>query len=210
MSKQFLAIVIAIILVFVGIGVYSSKSNKTDNKGSQSSLSQHITGNPKSKVTIIEYGDYQCPYCQAYSTSFKAAQAQFGDKAQFQFRNYPLTSLHKNAMAAARAAEAASLQGKFWEMHDALYDNANWSSWTKAGDPQILFNAYAQQLGLNVSQFKTDFASKKLITLLTPIKMRVPSLAFPVHQPSMLMAMKKKLPIQLLALKKSLTNIKNR
>lgn len=161
MSKSFLAVVAAIVILFVGIGVYNTKSNK-DTKTGNAALSQHVTGNPSAKVTIVEYGDYQCPYCQQYSTSFKLAQDKFADKVKFQFRNFPLSSLHPNAVAAARAAEAASLQGKFWEMHDLLYDNTNWSVWTKAGDPIPLFNSYAQQLGLDVTQFKKDFTSEKV------------------------------------------------
>lgn len=161
MSKSFLAVVAAIIILFVGIGVYNTRSNKESSTGS-AALSQHITGNPSAKVTIVEYGDYQCTYCQQYSASFKLAQDKFADKVKFQFRNFPLSSLHPNAVAAARAAEAASLQGKFWEMHDLLYDNTNWGVWTKAGDPIPLFNSYAQQLGLDTNQFKKDFTSEKV------------------------------------------------
>jgi len=162
MSKQFLAVIAAIIILFVGIGVYNSNSKKQDSSSSKTTMSQNISGNPNAKVTIVEYGDYQCPYCQSYHANFKNAQTQYADKVKFQFRNFPLTSIHKNAMAAARAAEAAALQNKFWEMHDALYENANWSAWTKADDPRNLFYAYAEQLGLNVNQFKTDFASEKV------------------------------------------------
>lgn len=159
MSKQFLAVVIAIIVLFVGIGFYNTKSNK-ENAKSSSALSQHITGNPNAKVTIVEYGDYQCPYCQQYALKIKAVLPELGDKVKFQFRNFPLSNIHQNAVAAARAAEAASLQGKFWEMHDLLYENTNWSVWTKASDPISLFNSYAQQLGLNVEKFKSDFSSE--------------------------------------------------
>jgi len=161
MSKSFLAVIAAIVILFIGIGVYNTKSNK-ESSTSGSLLSQHVTGNPNAKVTVVEYGDYQCPYCQQYSMVFKQVQDKFSDKVKFQFRNFPLSSLHPNAVAAARAAEAASLQGKFWEMHDQLYDNNNWAVWTKAGDPIPLFNTYAQQLGLNVTQFKKDFASEKV------------------------------------------------
>ena len=80
----------------------------------------------------------------------------------FQFANFPLTSVHVNAFSAARASEAAGLQGKFWEMHDALYNSTNWKIWTVAADPSVQYNAYATQLGLNLAQFKTDFASSKV------------------------------------------------
>jgi len=161
MSKSFLAVLASIIILFVGIGVYNTRSSSDKQSGS-SALSQHVIGNPNAKVTIVEYGDYQCPYCQQYSNTFKLAIQKYNDKVKFQFRNFPLSSLHPNAVAAARASEASSLQGKFWEMHDMLYDSTNWAVWTKASDPIPLFNDYAKQLGLNVAQFKNDFTSEKV------------------------------------------------
>jgi protein-disulfide isomerase len=92
----------------------------------------------------------------------------------FQFRNFPLVSIHQNAFAGARAAEAASLQGKFWQMHDLLYEeneqyystNEAPGTWVGASDPTTYFDQYAQELGLNVAQFKTDYASDKVNNLI--------------------------------------------
>ena len=164
MSKGFLGIIVAVILVFAGIVIVGG-NNKSASKSSSkngSSLTQHVEGKGTAGVTLTEYGDYECPYCEQYYPTVKSVVTEFGDKIKFQFRNFPLTSLHRNAFAAARAAEAASLQGKFWEMHDALYDPGNYQSWTTSGSPNVSFEQYAQQLGLNVTKFKTDFASSQV------------------------------------------------
>src|SRR4051812_15866432 len=112
MSKQFLGVIAAIILVFVGIFAFSG--NKSNNGSSGSSgkgeLTQHVTGKGTTGVTLVEYGDYQCPFCGAYYPILKQVTNEFGDQIKFQFRNFPLPSLHQNAFAGARAAEAASQQ----------------------------------------------------------------------------------------------------
>ncbi len=165
MSKQFLGVLAAIIIVFIGIFALTSNGNKSkssSSSSSNSSLSQHVIGSGTSGVTVVEYGDFECPYCQQYSSTVKLVRAEFADKIKFQFRNFPLVNIHRNAFAASRAAEAASSQGKFWEMHDALYETNNWQTWTTATDPTPFFKQYAQQLGLNTTQFSADFASSKV------------------------------------------------
>ncbi len=161
MSKQFWAVIAIIVVVFVGIFAFSGKSNNKSGN-SAATLTQHIEGNGSSGVTLVEYGDYECPFCEAYYPTVKVAVAEFNDKIHFQFRNFPLVNIHPNAFAGARAAEAAGLQGKFWEMHDALYVSSNWQVWSTAKDPTPYFAQFAAGLGLNVNQFKTDFASTKV------------------------------------------------
>jgi protein-disulfide isomerase len=163
MSKQFWAVVAVIVLIFVGIFVVSSNKTKTNGASSSTSAaSQHIVGTSTSGVKFVEYGDFQCPYCQVYAPFVKQAQDEFKDRISFQFRNFPLVNNHPNAFAAARAAEAAGYQGKFWEMHDALYVTSDWQVWTTASDPTPYFNQYAAQLGLDVNKFKADYASSKV------------------------------------------------
>lgn len=164
MSKGFWGIIAAVIIIFAGIVAFSGsdQKNSSTNKSSSSNLSQHFKGEGTSGVTLTEYGDFQCPACEAYEPTVEAVRGQYGDKLKFQFRNFPLTSIHRNAFAAARAAEAANLQGKYWEMHDALYQSSNWQIWTQVSNPNPYFDQYAQQLGLKVSQFKADFASSKV------------------------------------------------
>jgi protein-disulfide isomerase len=83
----------------------------------------HVQGSAKAPVTLVEYGDYECPYCgEAYSV-VKELQKRLGDQMRFVFRNFPLAQAHPHAEHAAEAAEAAAAQGKFWEMHDMLYEN---------------------------------------------------------------------------------------
>ena len=163
MSKQFLAIIAVVIIVFVGVFALNghNKSN-TSNKSSSGSgkPTNHVEGKGSSGVTLVEYGDYQCPYCEQYYPIVKQVASDYNDQIYFQFRNFPLISVHQNAFAGARAAEAASLQGKFWQMHDLLYDNQ--SQWSEAKDPTTYFHQYAQQLGLNVSKFESDYASNQV------------------------------------------------
>ncbi len=162
MSKQFLGVVAAILLLFVGI--FYSSTHKTAQKasGNTSAATQHIEGNLNSSVKLVEYGDFQCPFCEQYHPTLQTVVATYKDQISFQFRNFPLVNAHPNAFAAARAAEAAAIQGKYWEMHDTLYSAANWQSWTPSNAPSDLFNGYAQQLGLNLDQFKKDYASSKV------------------------------------------------
>jgi protein-disulfide isomerase len=155
MDKRFM-IILAVVVVLFGAIFWSTKS-KTEapgSNGSSAQASQHLEGKNTSGVTFVEYGDYQCPYCGQYYPIVKQVQAQYADKISYQFRNFPLVQLHPNAMAAARAAEAASLQGKFWQMHDLLYSNQN--AWASASSPSSLFDQYAQQLGLNLDTFHKD------------------------------------------------------
>jgi protein-disulfide isomerase len=109
----------------------------------------HIQGPPTAPVTVLEYGDYECPYCgEAYGV-VKQLQSEFGDEVRFVFRNFPISESHPHAEEAAEAAEAASEQGKFWEMHDTLYENQ------AALDDQHL-KAYARILSLTPDEFERD------------------------------------------------------
>ena len=164
MDKRFLGILGAIIVIFVAVFAISqnsnNKSSNSNSSGTSSGATNHIEGNNKAGVTLVEYGDYECPICENYYLPLKQAAAQYNDQIHFQFRNLPLTAIHPNAFAAARAAEAASLQGKFWQMHDKLYENQN--AWVNSSSPIDQFTQYAQAIGLNVSKFKTDYASSQV------------------------------------------------
>jgi protein-disulfide isomerase len=164
MSKQFLALIAVIVLIFAGIVIFNGKSNTNSSGKSGATLTQHIEGQGKDGVTLVEYGDYECPFCGQYFPVVKQVQAEYDQQLFFQFRNFPLVSIHQNAFAGARAAEAAALQNKFWEMHDLLYENQ--SQWSTGSDPIPFFNQYAQQLGLNVAQFKSDYASSNVNDLI--------------------------------------------
>lgn len=164
MSKQFLAILAAVIIVLIGVFALTGNKSSNGSKSNGGTPTNHVIGEGKSGVTLVEYGDYECPYCGEYYPIVKQVQAEFNDQITFQFRNFPLTSIHQNAFAGARAAEAAGLQDKFWQMHDALYQNQN--QWAQSSNPTQFFNQYAQQIGLNVTQFKEDYSSTKVNDLI--------------------------------------------
>jgi protein-disulfide isomerase len=160
MDKRFWAIVAAILVIFVGIIVVNNKkSSDTGSKSSSSNPTQHFTGNLTSKIQFQEYGDFQCPVCENYFQVVQQVQQKYSDSVRFQFSNLPLLQIHPNAFAAARAAEAAANQGKFWEMHDALYDAQNWQQWTASSNVLPYFKAYAASLKLDEAKFTKDFGS---------------------------------------------------
>jgi protein-disulfide isomerase len=115
---------------------------------------------PKAVVVIEEYGDYQCPPCGMLHPVINTLKKEFGSRMQLNFHHLPLTMIHKNAQVAAQAAEAAKLQGKFWEMHDALYGGQ--SLWSELDDIRPIVTDYARQLGLNVEQFKKDLEGPRV------------------------------------------------
>ena len=106
----------------------------------------HAQGPAEAPVTLIEFGDYQCPYCGAVYPVVKRLQKTLGNRLRFVFRNFPLVQSHPYAMVAAEAAEAAGLQGKFWEMHDLIYEHQ------EQLEPGIL-PAWAEEIGLDLDEF---------------------------------------------------------
>jgi protein-disulfide isomerase len=117
----------------------------------------HMQGSNDAQVTLVQYGDYQCPYCGEAFLIVKHLQKEMGGDLRFIFRNFPLTEIHSHALAAACAAEAAALQDQFWEMHDMLYENQS-----KLRDQDLL--ARAQTLKLNTERFMSDLSSHEVIT----------------------------------------------
>lgn len=113
--------------------------------------------NVSSPVVLEEYGDYQCPPCGLLYPELKKLEDEYGKQVQIVFHHFPLTKMHKNALVAAHAAEAARNQNKFWEMHDRLYRNQE--TWAQMEDPRLTFMSYARELGLNVEQFRSDMES---------------------------------------------------
>lgn len=113
----------------------------------------HSIGPKDAKVTIVEYSDFQCPYCGKHHTTIKSLQEKYKDQVRFVFRHFPL-SFHENAQPAALASECASEQGKFWEMHDKLFDNQSSLS-------SELYSKLAKELGLNTGQFEDCIKTNK-------------------------------------------------
>jgi protein-disulfide isomerase len=112
-------------------------------------VEDHAEGPADAPLILVEYGDYQCPYCGAAYPVVKRLQKRLGKKLRFVFRNFPLTQAHPFARIAAEAAEAAALQGKFWEMHDLLFEQQTLLK------PEIL-PLWAKKIGLDLEKFESD------------------------------------------------------
>jgi protein-disulfide isomerase len=115
--------------------------------------SDHVEGPDDAPLTLLEYGDYECPYCGLAYPIIKAVQRHFGDRLRFVFRNFPLTQIHPHAESAAETAEFAGAHGRFWEMHDGLYEN-------QANLGERLYEALTAQLGLSVVELRKALAAR--------------------------------------------------
>lgn len=120
----------------------------------------HVEGNKTASTTLIEYSDLQCPACAAYFPVVKEIAKTYGKDLAIVYRHFPLAQ-HKNALSAAKAAEAAGKQGKFWEMHDLLFPRQN--DWANLPDPTETFTKYAQELSLDIVSFKRDINDPVLL-----------------------------------------------
>lgn len=165
-------------IIFVLIGVLTlgglvllSRKDNVDVSGlnpakavseTTTAIGDHVYGKKSSKVVLIEYGDFQCPSCGAAFPQLKTIRETYKDKIAFIFRNFPITTSRPNALAAAAAAEAAGLQGKFWEMHDKLYENQMAWSDNDARRRTDAFAGYAKDIGLDVARFKKDLSDPKV------------------------------------------------
>lgn len=113
-----------------------------------------VKGNPEAKITIVEFSDYQCPYCARYvTTTQRQIMDTYGNDIFYVWRDFPL-GFHQNASKAALAARAAGEQGKYWEMHDLLFENQ--ADWSEEKDPTQKFSQYAEKLGLDLEKFNRD------------------------------------------------------
>ena len=168
--KRYLPFVIvaAVALVAVGSGamLYRTKRAQllpiSENKspsGKSATESMHIRGNPDAPVTLEEFADFQCPPCGSFAGFAEELLKQYDSRLRIVFRNFPLPG-HEHAREAALAAEAAGLQGHFWEMHDVLYREQ--AVWSKTPNPRELFESYAGTIGLNLDQFKKDMDGEKV------------------------------------------------
>lgn len=155
---------VVVLAIFGGI-IWFGKSNEVKFTGdankiiTEGPIADHVKGPQEQKVTLIEYGDFQCPGCGQMYPTVDALTQKYEDKLTFIFRNLPLTTIHPNALAAATAAEAAGKQNKYFDMYDILFQSQQ--SWSDASvaDRGKIFENYATQIGLNVDQYKADLTS---------------------------------------------------
>lgn len=164
-AKIFIGIGIVALLLFFGAAFMLGDSSKDPAKDSAVAdtnmlvrSDSHTIATSSAKVTVVEFGDFQCPACAAAHPTTKALLATYPEDVNFVFRNFPLP-MHRNAQVAAEAAEAASEQGKYWEMHDMLYENQ--AAWEESTAPLDIFSEYAKSLELNVDAFRASVQGKK-------------------------------------------------
>jgi len=164
MPKYILSIISVIVLaggVLLMVGERNELAEEFALVLSAVSSTDQRKGSEQAKIVIVEYSDFQCPACAAYYPIIKELTRELGDQIVFAYRHFPLRQIHVNADLAARAAEAAGMQGKFWEMHDALFERQK--EWAQSPDAKPLFSSYAVFLGLDVGKFNVDVESEKII-----------------------------------------------
>jgi protein-disulfide isomerase len=168
--KRILPIVIIVVVLLAALGVaamFMSSARRATNANADTNANSTgseaippgaeppwVRGNPNAPVTLEEFADFQCPTCGIYYTELKKIESEFGDKLRVIFRERPLVPPHEHALLAAQAAEAAGLQGHFWEMHDKLYETQ--STWSISSDLVPVFVDYAKQIGLDTNRFIKD------------------------------------------------------
>ncbi len=159
-QRFFWATILILILLIIGGLIKLTKMGTYDiNKPFEITQTDHIKGNKNAKVTLIEFSDFQCPACKRFMPYVKKIAEKYSNDLRVVYRHFPLTSIHKNAILAARASEAASKQGKFWAMHDLLFNNQE--EWAESENPMKFFEEYAKLLSLDMEKFKQDFNSKE-------------------------------------------------
>ncbi len=166
--KALLGISVATVVILVGGVFFLSKSSSTQPGPTEKPVDRalllksdsYAIGSPSAKVAIVEFGDYQCPACGSAYPIIKRITDDYKGKIYFQFRNFPLPQ-HQNAKLSALVAEASGRQGKFWEMHDMLYENQN--EWGESNKPMGFFETYAKKLKLDVERLKKDIQEDALM-----------------------------------------------
>ncbi len=167
--KRYLPFVIiaAVLVVALGAGflMFRSSQPQTVPLPNQSPHASPVAVAPKASVTLEEFGDYQCPPCGGLNPELKKLKSEYGNRIKFIFHHFPLSQIHKHALDASRAAAAAGLQGRFWEMHDLLYQNQ--ATWSEANDLRPIVVNFARQLGLNVDRFVRDMDGEQVNSVIS-------------------------------------------
>lgn len=154
-------VIIGLILLLIVSYFVSRNSKKIDPELIASidvvEPTAHIRGSLESEIKLIEYSDYQCPACSAAELQIESLVDQYGEQFQLEFRHFPLRTIHPNAQLGAQAAEAAGMQGKFWEMHTLLFERQ--SEWSVSANPKRYLKEYAEEIGINGDRFVFDVES---------------------------------------------------
>ena len=172
-SKNTIIFSIASVLIIVGFLylVFTSSNTTTQSKSYKVAKeilkSDHIKWSPDKKILLVEYSDYQCPNCKLWNDFFKQLEQtnspefkKIKEKITFVYRHFPLDTIHKNALSSSYAAEAAGLQGKYFEMSDLIFDKQ--TEWSELKDPKNFFVNLAKSLKLDEEKFKTDMEASEV------------------------------------------------
>lgn len=164
-AGEFKKLVMGLFLVAVAYGGYRfvSRTNTSvpdTQEVVEVSDSEWIKGDRQAQVTLIEYSDFQCPACKSYYPMVDRLSSEVSEGLRIVYRHFPLLSIHPNAEGAARASEAAGRQGKFWEMHDKLFENQE--RWSSDGTPEDKFEGFAEEIGLDAERYRVDYESDEV------------------------------------------------
>lgn len=158
--KLLIGTIVGSLLLIIGVGWWlSSSTNAPTSQAQLAASAEQLVPNDawtkgaseSARFTIVEFSDFQCPACAAAAPAVRTLVEQYPDDVRLIYRHFPLRSIHQHAVTAAKAAEAAGAQGKFWEMHDALF--AQQSEWSLKGNAQENMRAIAESLGLDMTQY---------------------------------------------------------
>jgi protein-disulfide isomerase len=161
-----LVIIILAVAVAAGAAVYLSRQPDQPAETSGAPVHAdikgggHIRGPENAPLTLVEFGDYQCPSCGAYHPLVKEILSRYPQQLRLEFHHFPLVTIHPNSMLASQAVEAAGEQGKYWEMHDAVFDHQN--EWAGSPNAEPVFIALASGLGLDVNKFMQALRSPQI------------------------------------------------
>lgn len=158
--KQIIITVIAVVAIIGGAILISG--NKDEQSAAQPSNNYY--GQENGIVTLTEFGDFQCPACAGFYPIVKQIKEEFKDQIKFEFVHFPLVQIHPNATAAHRAAQTAANQGKFWEMHDLLYERIQ--SWSDSTNPSSIFEQYAREIGLDMEKYLAEVNTSDILSVI--------------------------------------------
>lgn len=155
-------IIIAVVLI---VGIIAGAMLLSDSEDvAVGATSNNFYGQEEGIVTVTEYADFQCPACASFFPIVSQVKEQFKDQVRFEYRHFPLVQIHPNATTAHRASQAAANQGKFWEMHDLLFERLQ--AWNNSTNPTAVFEEYARELNLDIERYKTDAASSDTLAVI--------------------------------------------
>ncbi len=165
-TKKQKSLYITLAVVMFALIIFASRRDTTTDSSNNLTVDSALTitpedwilGNRNAEVTLVEYSDFQCPACRAYTPIVEELSKLYKQNIRIVYRHFPLTTIHRNAFSASVAAESAGIQGKFWEMHDMLFDKQ--SDWSSSTDVENVFKTYAKELNLDMDKFTLDYNSE--------------------------------------------------